>query len=516
MPPMPRLAPALVACAVCLSPLAAQEPKPDPVAKALAVQNAIAAARQHLAANDPARAVEVLEARVPDADGSSTFLSLLRDAYTAELKRLEASPTPDAATIARIRQRLNLLGGAPAPAAAVPSPAPPAPDPPANTNPWTAAPARPEPAKPAMSEPTPAAPAGPSADELLGDARALFKQRRYADAAPKFAAAVAKGAAVNQNEVAVWAYCRIKVASEKAATPNCDPATAAALEREVREAIALAPSNPELQKVGQALLVVLGPKAGGAHPPAVASQDAGWEVIDTPSFRVRFRGTREVAEAVAQAAEAQRKAIFERWSGPPAGAWSPRCEISLHPTADEYARATGKPAQGTGHAVVRLSNAAASERKVELRADDPGAVANALPRELTHVVLADLFPHSPPPRWAEEGMAVLAGSPEEVDRYSRTLPRCARTGELLPVATLLEMKDFPAAERITGFYCASVTLVEYLVKLGGERNFTIFLRDCQRYGTAQALKRCYKIDGPAALESAWKRSALDVARAPGP
>lgn len=491
---MPRLARALLACAVCLSPLAAQEPKPDPVAKGIAVQNAIAAARQHLAAGDAARAVEVLEARVHDADGNAAFLGLMRDAYAAELKRLEAGPNPDAVRLAQTRQRLSLLGGTPAP------------EPPTNTNPWNT--------KPAVPEPAPAA--GPTADELLRDARALFKQAKYADAAPTFAAAVAKGAPVTADEVAAWAYCRIKVASEKAASPNCDPATAAALEKDVREAIELAPSNPELQRVGQAVLAVLGPKAGASHTPVASSPDAGWEVIDTPSFRVRFKGTPAVAEAVAQTAEAQRKAIFERWSGPPAGAWSPRCEITLHPTADEYARATGKSAEGTGRAVVRLSNAAVSERKVELRADDPGAVANALPRELTHVVLADLFPHSPPPRWAEEGMAVLAGSAEEVDRYARTLPRCARAGELLPVATLIEMKDFPGADRITGFYCASVTLVDYLVKLGGERTFTIFLRDSQRYGPAQALKRCYQIDGPAALEAAWRRSALEVARAPGP
>src|SRR5262249_13119737 len=152
-----------------------------------------------------------------------------------------------------------------------------------------------------------------------------------------------------------------------------------------------------------------GPKTTPGRTPAevTSSVPADWDAIDTPSFRIRFKGTREVAEALAQAAEAQRKAIFERWSGPPAGPWSPRCEIVLHPTAEGYARTAGKPAQATGHAVVRLTNAAVSERTIELRADDPGAVANTLPRELTHVVLADLFPHTPPPKWAEAGMAVL-------------------------------------------------------------------------------------------------------------
>src|SRR5581483_3787770 len=384
MPHMSRLAPALLACAACLSPLAAQEPRPDPVDKALAVQQAIATARQHLTANDPAKAVEVLEARVRDADGNHTFLALLRDAYAAEIKQVEANPAADAARLAQARRKLGLLGDGPAPTAAAPSAAP-APEAPAGTNPWTGAPARAETPKPA--EPVPA---GPTADDLLREARTLFKQGKYADAAPKFAAAVAKGAPVTQEEVEAWAYCRIKVASGQAAAPALDPAAAAALEKDVREAIGLAPANAKLQEIGQAVLAALAAKAGpgqaspGRKPGEVSptSVPADWEAIDTPSFRVRFKGTREVAEAVARAAESQRAAIFERWSGPPSGAWNPRCEVVLHPGADCYARMTGKPAQATGHAVVRLTGGAVSERRIELRADDPGAVANALPREL--------------------------------------------------------------------------------------------------------------------------------------
>jgi hypothetical protein len=170
---------------------------------------------------------------------------------------------------------------------------------------------------------------------------------------------------------------------------------------------------------------------------------------------------------------------------------------------------TGKSAALTGHATVRLADGRATARRIDLRADDPALVANALPRELTHVVLADLFPYTPPPRWAEEGMAVLAGSPDEISRYLRTLPRCRRNGELFTLSKLLDMKDFPAADMVTGFYCGSVSLVDYLVKLKGEKHFTMFLRDSQRYGTAQALKRQYGIDSPQALQEAWLRTAVD-------
>ncbi len=169
----------------------------------------------------------------------------------------------------------------------------------------------------------------------------------------------------------------------------------------------------------------------------------------------------------------------------------------------------------TGHATVKLTNGRATERRIDLRADDAAMLTNALPRELTHVVLADQFADKPPPKWALEGMAILAGSPEEVSRYTRTLTRCARDGELRNLATLFDLKDFPA-DKITGFYCQSVSVTEYLIKLNGERNFKIFLSDSQRYGIAQALKRQYGIDGPQALEATWKRACVDQARGQAP
>ena len=241
------------------------------------------------------------------------------------------------------------------------------------------------------------------------------------------------------------------------------------------------------------------------------SRDDGWDVIESTNFRVRHKGTRELADTIARTAEAKRKETFEKWSGPVSGNWDAKCVIVLHPTAADYAKSTGKPAEGTGHALVKLTDGRAAERRIDLRADDPAAVANALPRELTHVVLADLFPDRPPPKWAEEGMAVLAGSPDEVSRFVRTLPRCVQRGEWIALAALVEMKDVPG-EKVAGFYCESVSVVDYLVKTGGARNFTIFLRDIHRYGVPGALKRNYQIDGPQALEAVWKRATFDATR----
>jgi hypothetical protein len=373
-------------------------------------------------------------------------------------------------------------------------------------NPWTGAPIG---AGTAAPQP-PLAPAHAKAE----DAVAAFKKGDFAGADKLFATVGA--AKLTPDQKTAWAYCRIKLAADRVNAPSCDPAAAATAAQDVADALELISDNAKLLATGRQVLKSAQEKAkaNGAKP-GVGTAAASGEVIETASFRVSHGGNRELGEAVAKAAESGRKQIFERWAGPPGGAWQPKCEIVIHTTADDYAKATGKPAALTGHATVKLTNGRAAGRRIDLRADDAAVVANALPRELTHVVLADLFSDKPPPKWALEGMAILAGSPEEVSRYARTLPRCAREGELRNLAAFFELKDFPA-DKITGYYCQSVSVTEYLIKLSGERNFKIFLGDAQRYGVSQALKRQYNIDGPQALEAAWKRACVDQARGQAP
>ncbi len=520
---MSRRLPGLIALVLAAPAFAAETPdapdapRPPVVERALAVQKATATARQLLATGRPAEAAAALEAHLADADGDRAFLGLLRDAYTEELKSLQQSAGPDADRLARVRDRLALLGGT-VPVAVAPVTAP--------AVARAAAPVDPVPETPPA--PPPASAGGsPEQPDPSQEAAAAFRQGKYAVAAPLFAAAAALSP-LPAEEAAAWAYCRVKLAAERLNAPAVDAATVATLEREVADALALAPGNAKLQEIGRSLLASAKAKRGtapavaqvsapvpaaNAAPPAVP---AGWAVVETASFRVRHNGTKDVADATAKAAEEKRKALFERWSGPAPGAWEPKCEVVVHATAADYAKATGRPAEGTGHAAVRFAGGRVAERRIDVRADDPAAAADALPRELTHVVVADLFPSTPPPPWAETGMAVLACSPAEVARYNRTLPRCARDGELFAVPALFDLKDYPGAEKITGFYCGSASVVAYLVSLRGELNFTIFLRDCQRYGTASALKKTYGIDGPAALDPFWRQHALPKARAQGP
>lgn len=482
---------------------------PTPLEKQLTLQTAMVTARQFLDVNMPAEAVKTLEEELANADGNKAFLSLLREAYLAELQQLEKAATPDTARIAQVRRKLTLLGGAaltPKTESVLPQSVPASPGATALPPPSFEASVRGETTS-APRLPPPAAESPNSRVDAASEAAAAFKAGNYAEAARWFA----QVADLTTDQKTAWAYCRIKLGAERLNTPGCD---AAAVIAEVTDALKLVPHHAGLQKVGQQIITIAQTKAVSSSPEQTDSSTS--HIIETASFRVRYTGNRELAAAVAQAAETQRQAIFERWSGPAASPWVPKCEIVIHPTGEAFAKATARPPQWTGHAVVRLTDGRAEERRIDLRADDTGITSNALPRELTHIILADLFPDKPPPRWAAEGMAILAGSPEEVSRYTRTLLRCAREGEWFTLTQLLEMNEFPT-EKITGFYCQSVSLTEFLIRTAGsERNFTIFLRDCHRYGTSQALKRQFNIASPQVLEASWKRAALDLANGPKP
>ena len=185
-----------------------------------------------------------------------------------------------------------------------------------------------------------------------------------------------------------------------------------------------------------------------------------------------------------------------------------------HPSANAFGQATQQPVSSTGLATVQLNEAHVTSRRIDLRADDSTATTDALPRELTYVVLADLFPYKAPPRWAEVGMAVLSTSAIEQNRYSRTFARCVDTNSLIAVSTLTQSK-VPPADRVTEFYVESASLVSFFVKWKGEREFTTFLREAERYGFSGALTKHYGIKDVQQLETTWKKAALAIARGQG-
>ncbi len=438
----------------------ANAPTPDRATRALTAQTALAKAKAALAAGTPAAAVSALEAALPSADGDPVFLDTLRNAYSAAL-----AADPDPATAANLRTKLQLLGGS------VPIAAP------------------------------PVAPAGPSGADSLTQATALFKlgaaqPSKLADAAKFFAAAFQK-VEMTPDQLAAWAFCRVRVAADRLGHGG-DPAEVAA---EVADALKLAPAHVALQERGNAVLA-----AARAARPGLAMPPPSAAVVETAHFRVRHTNAPDLAAAIGQAAERHRAALFVRWGPAPAGAWGVKCDIVLHPTAGELCAATRQPDGATGHAAVTIEAGQVSARRIDLWADDPSAADDALPRELTHVVLADLFPMASPPAWAAVGMAALGTSPQEQSRYQRTLDRVAAAGTRLPAPALFAATAAPA-DRVTEFHVGSFALVKFLVAWQGERVFVDFLGSAQRYGTGGALKKVYGLADAGRLDATMAGAA---------
>jgi tetratricopeptide (TPR) repeat protein len=495
----------------------------------LGVQKALADGEALLKKGDYQAAVQVLESKIAFIDGNHNYLTALAEAYRGHLRQLQlANREADAKTY---RDRLAILdpehrrpSGTPnPPAAPVPAPA--------------GAPAAPTPMPPALAALASAGPTAatavvgsPSAvvgrakveDDPFADAnsvpahraRALLDRAEREYDAKHFEAANQLYEQAQQQAPVVtgdcrarWAYCKLYVAVN---AYRAGKASAGRLEREVQQALALAPDNEAFGK--DLLRQVREHEASDAkvevkHTPR---QGAGWARAETANFRVFHNQSTGLAERVARTAEATRAAMARKWLGVALPAWAPRCDIYLHACASHYAKATGAPEGNDGHSKIDQDRDTGRVvgRRIDLRCDHPNMLDGVLPHETTHVVLAGQFGRHFVPHWADEGMAVLSEPRQRVDLHLRNLPAHRRAGHLFGLGQLMGMEKYPEARFVGPFYAQSVSLVEFFCRKKGPQAFTRFLRDGLEGGYEAALRKHYGIHGFAELEQQWREHAF--------
>ncbi len=236
---------------------------------------------------------------------------------------------------------------------------------------------------------------------------------------------------------------------------------------------------------------------GGEGETAIA-----WQVHETANFRIHHCYP-ALAERAGAVAESARTAQAVRWGSTAAGtSWSPRCDLYLYPTARQYADATGQPERSPGISTMSTNEVKVLSRRMSLRADNPLLLTATLPHEVTHIVLADLFVAQQIPRWADEGLAVLAEPATEQRRRQADLKEPLDGGRVFKVGQLMTM-DYPAPEDWPLFYAQSVSLTQFLVEQGPPRRFIQFVRDSQRQGAEAALRDVYQIDSLGTLQERW-------------
>jgi hypothetical protein len=219
------------------------------------------------------------------------------------------------------------------------------------------------------------------------------------------------------------------------------------------------------------------------------------------------------AEAIVRHAEQVRERAFETLLGASAPSpWTVRCEIHLHATEESFAEAVGGPPDGArGATAIEFAEAGICVRRIDLMDDDPAAVPDALAHELVHVILADHFTTAPPPRWADEGLAVLFDDEAKQAGHARDFAAARRVGMTWSASHLLAMEEYPREpHRQRVFYGQSAALVRWLIDQRGAATLLSFLDDAAAIGEGAALERHYGFSTVAALERAWLSQPADT------
>jgi hypothetical protein len=201
-----------------------------------------------------------------------------------------------------------------------------------------------------------------------------------------------------------------------------------------------------------------------------------------------------------------REQLSRQWqSGADREAWTPKCDVVLHPTDAAYLGEVGRGGRQTvASALVDRQDGRIVLRRIDVRATRPDWQTAALAHELAHVVLADRFAHEALPRWLDEGMAILADPREKQQQHRQSLQRAMSRGGQFRLAELLALGDYPPAERWGAFYGQSASLVEYLVAQQGHARFVEFVELALDRGYDHALRQVYDL-GIVELERRWQR-----------
>jgi hypothetical protein len=216
------------------------------------------------------------------------------------------------------------------------------------------------------------------------------------------------------------------------------------------------------------------------------------------------------ADVIREHAETIRREVFSQLLGEAdPKPWLVRCEIHVHSSAESFEQAVGgSPVEAHGATSLEFSGDRVVTRRIDVVGDGPAVVPDAIAHELVHVVLADHFVHAAPPRWADEGLALLFDTLEKQRGHEADFQDARRRGLAWSAADLLALEDYPAdGPRQKIFYGQSAALVRWLIARRDAATFIRFLDDAAEVGMEAALDRHYAITSLVSVSSAWKEVA---------
>ena len=255
------------------------------------------------------------------------------------------------------------------------------------------------------------------------------------------------------------------------------------------------------------LSLAASPEAAADSPAVAVTRTASR--AESPSFVVHSQAGGIDARVAAQTCEQWRSKLQRYWCDREAEAWSPKCQIVVHSSRASYLGAVGAGGAATyGSSLLDFGrDKRVSSRRIDIRGDSPLGMA-AMPHELTHVVLADLLGGRQPPRWADEGMAMLADTRDKQLLHERDLNQGLARQAAFRMAELLSIESYPHPSRVPAFYGQSVSLTAFLAYRDDPAKFVEFVRRALDQGYDAALKQVYAIENVGQLETLWREQRL--------
>lgn len=246
---------------------------------------------------------------------------------------------------------------------------------------------------------------------------------------------------------------------------------------------------------------------GLAITDALASTPVHAEQLSEATSVVVFGASPARSAMIVDYAEQVRRSAFERLlSDPQPRPWVPRCAIHVHGTPAAFAAAVGgSPEAARGASSLEFGADRVISRRIDVLGDGPDVIPDALAHELVHVVLADRFTEAAPPRWADEGIALLFDGVDKQASHEADFRAAERRGLAFSVADLLALEEYPSDARLQRiFYGQSAALVRWLIERRDAATFIRFVVDLQSDDPESALERHYELDMAAVIDSAWK------------
>jgi hypothetical protein len=234
----------------------------------------------------------------------------------------------------------------------------------------------------------------------------------------------------------------------------------------------------------------------------------GLKVAETPHFRILHDQDKDVVAKVAKIAEDARVALQKRWFGDVSIEWDGKCSIYLHGTLKDYSKKTGLK-NTLGH-MRTLDLGIGIRRSIHVPCKEPRLATEILPHEVCHSVMAVRF-QGQTPRWADEGMAMLAQTPDSVQECVGLLPGIRKNDNLFSLEVLMQTHEAEHMNTME-YYAQATSLVQFLCQLKGEQEFPKFLRTSLSKGYEPALKQHFGIESFRDLDERWQSFAFGKAK----